>query len=184
MQTPQRIRLPLTEQRARIDWRSRSFTLSYWSDAAAEKEMMIGGLMDFLLPQKYFVVPDTGWSGWDLKIARGLWNRALVTVCSENHGGPRRLLRVRCTMRLSRFAKFLLRFYAAATASALILGWPVVAAAVGGFGCVNFAMMGCRLLLFGRLMHRVIEAVARHLPLAPVSPVARAALPIGTARAV
>ena len=55
--------------------------------------------MDFLLPQKYFVVADTGWSKWDLKIARGLWSRALVPSCAENHGGTKRLLRVRCAMR-------------------------------------------------------------------------------------
>ena len=42
--------------------------LSYWSEAGAEKEALLGGLMDFLVPQKYFVVPDTGWSNWDLKI--------------------------------------------------------------------------------------------------------------------
>ena len=55
--------------------------------------------MQFLVPQKYFVVPDTGWSNWDLKIARGLCSRALVLVCTENHGGAKRLLRVRCAMR-------------------------------------------------------------------------------------
>ncbi|HVH74682.1 MAG TPA: glycosyltransferase [Stellaceae bacterium] len=184
MQTPQRMHLHPTEQRARVDWRGCSFALSYWSDDAAEKELMIGGLMDFLLPQKYFVVSDTGWSGWDLKIARGLWNRALVTVCSENHGGSRRLLRVRCAMRLSRLARFMLRFYAAATASALILGWPLAAAAVGLLGCVNFAAMACRLVLFARLMHRIIETVAKQSRLAAVTPVVRGLLPIGTPRTV
>src|SRR6202011_5045273 len=74
-----------------------------------EKEALIGGLMEFLVPQKYFVVPDTGWSNWDLKISRGLCSRALVLVCTENHGSAKRLLRVRCAMRLSRFASFLLR---------------------------------------------------------------------------
>ena len=79
--------------------------------------------MDFLLPQKYFVVPDTGWSNWDLKIARGLWSRALVLVCAENHGGAKRLLRVRCAMRIVEpRARLLLRAYAALTAASLILG--------------------------------------------------------------
>ena len=182
MQAPQRIHLHPTDQRARIDWRARSFALSYWSDDAAEKEIMIGGLMDFLLPQKYFVVPDTGWSGWDLKIARGLWNRALVTVCSENHGGARRLLRVRCAMRLSQLARFMLRFYAAGTALALILGWPLAAVAVALFGGANFAMMAGRLVLFGRLMHRIIEAVAKQSRLTAVAPVVRGPLPVGTPR--
>ena len=80
---------------------------------AAEKEALLQGMMDFLLPQKYFVVADTGWSKWDLKIARGLWSRALVTVCGENHGESKRLLRVRCAMRSSSLARFLLRGYVA-----------------------------------------------------------------------
>ena len=74
--------------------------LRYWDESGAEKEVLLGGLMDFLLPQKYFVVADTGWSKWDLKIARGLWSRALVTVVAENHGGAKRLLRVRVAMRM------------------------------------------------------------------------------------
>ena len=129
--------------------------------------------MEFLVPQKYFVVPDTGWSGWDLKIARGLCSRRLVTVCVENHGGAKRLLRVRCTMRLSRLASFLLRGYAGLTAFALILGWPLAAAVIGAAGLVNFAVMGCKLAGFARLMHRIIEAVAKPVGLIPVERAAR-----------
>ena len=55
-------------------------------------------------------------------------------VCAENHGGAKRLLRVRCTMRLSRFALFLLRGYALLTAFALMLGWPLAAAAIAAGG--------------------------------------------------
>ncbi len=162
-----------TEQRMRVSWRRRAFQLAYWSEAGTEKEALILGLMDFLVRQKYFVVPDTGWSNWDLKIARGLCTRALVMVCVENHGGAKRLLRVRCTMRLSRFALFLLRGYAASTAFALILGWPLAAVAIGAAGLVNFAAMGWRLAVFARLMHRIVEAVAKPAGLIPIEPTAR-----------
>jgi glycosyltransferase involved in cell wall biosynthesis len=172
-----------TEQRARIAWRSRAFHLAYWSETETEKEALIGGLMDFLVPQKYFVVPDTGWSSWDLKIARGLCSQALVVVCAENHGGAKRLLRVRCAMRFSRFALFLLRGCAAVTAVALILGWPLTAAAIGGAGLIAFGFMGWQLVGFGRLMHRIIEAVAGEARLIPVQPLAPASLPIPAPRA-
>jgi glycosyltransferase involved in cell wall biosynthesis len=169
-----------SEQRARICWKSRAFQLAYWSESETEKESLIGGLMAFLVPQKYFVVPDTGWSSWDLEIARGLCSRALVVVCTENHGGAKRLLRVRCAMRFSRFALFLLRGCAAMTAVALILGWPLTAAAIGGVGLIAFGAMGWQLVGFGRLMHRIIEAVARQARLIPVRPLVPAALPIPT----
>ena len=169
-------------QRARIDWLARTFVLSYWNETGAEKETLLGGLMEFLLPQKYFVVPDTGWSGWDLKIARGLWSRALILVCSENHGGNKRLLHVRCAMRMSSLASFLTRVYAGLIAASLILGAPAVAAAVCIVAAFNISVIGWQLVIFGRLMHRIVEAVASHAGLVPVAPIARAPLPIGTPR--
>src|SRR6202045_267740 len=167
MRTQDHIGPVATEQHADICWGARAFHLSYWSEAGTEKEALIGGLMEFLVPQKYFVVPDTGWSNWDLKISRGLCSRALVLVCTENHGSAKRLLRGRCAMRLSRFASFLLRSCAALTA-----------VAIGAAGLISSAVMVCQLAGFGRLMHRIIEAVAKQAPLIPVDPVARAPLPI------
>jgi len=157
-----------TEQRARICWRERAFHLSYWSEAGAEKEVLLAGLTDFLVPQKYLIAADTGWSNWDLKIARGLCSRCLVTVCTENHGGSKRLLRVRCAMRLSHLALFLLRSYAALTAFVLILGWPLVGAVIGVAGTVNIGAIGWQLVDFGRLTHRIVETVAKQVRLVPL----------------
>ena len=168
------IGLVKTEQRARICWRERAFLLCYWSEAAAEKEVLLGGLTKFLVQQKYLVVIDSGWSNWDLKIGYGLCSRSLVTVCVENHGGGKRLLRVRCAMRLSRPASFLLRGYGVLTAFALILGWPLAAAVIGMVGMVNCSVMGWQLVGFGRLMHRVIETVAKQAALMPLTLMTRA----------
>jgi hypothetical protein len=174
MRAQAHIGLVETEQRARPVWRERAFHLSYWSDAGAEKEVLLSGLNDFLVPQKYLVMADTGWNGWDLRIARGLCSRALVTVCSENHGGGKRLLRVRCAMRLSQPALFVLRSSAALTAFALMLDWPLAGAVIGAVGVTNAGVMGWQLIGFGRLMHRIIEAVAEQARLMPLEPVARA----------
>jgi O-antigen biosynthesis protein len=108
----------------------------------------------------------------------------LVLVCTENHGGAKRLFRVRCAMRFSRFASFLLRSCAALTAFAMILGWPLTAAAIGAAGLISSVAMGWQLVGFGRLMHRIIEAVAKPMPLIPVEPLARAPLPISAPRTV
>jgi O-antigen biosynthesis protein len=156
--------------------------LRYWDESGAEKEALLGGLMDFLLPQKYFVVADTGWSKWDLKISRGLWSRALVTVVAENHGGMKRLLRVRCAMRMSSLGRVLLRAYLALIAGSLILDAPLAAMIICAVALVNLGVIGWRLVTFGRLMHRIIEAVARQAKLVPAEPVGGAALPIGRSR--
>ncbi len=165
-----RIGVPESPQRARIAWAERALHLAYWSEQAAEKEVLLGALIDFLLPHKYVVAIDSGWSGWDLKIARGLYSRALILVCVENHGGAKRLLRVRCKMRFSHFALFLLRGCATGTAAALILGWPAAAVAAATAGLTAFAAMSRQLLGFARLMHRIIEAVARQSRLVAVEP--------------
>jgi len=133
----------------------------------------LGGLMRFLIPQKYFVVADQGWDGWDLKIARGLWSRAQVLVCTENHGSGKHLLRVRCAMRLSRFAAFVLRAYAVVTAAALILDAPVPATIVGLIGLAHCEFIALRTIVFGRLMHRIIETVAQRQELVPLKPAQR-----------
>jgi glycosyltransferase involved in cell wall biosynthesis len=183
MQTHDHGYLAPVEQRARISWLERAFVLRYWSENAAEKELLLGGLMEFLLPQKYFVVADTGWSKWDLKIARGLWSRALVTVCAENHGGMKRLLRVRCAMRMSSLGRVLLRCYAALVAISLILGAPMAALAFLIIGIVNLGVIGCQLVAFGRLMQRIVEAVARQAHLTPAEPLPGVAAPsIGAER--
>jgi len=178
IRTHEHIGLVHTEQRACISWRARAIHLAYWSDAGVEKEALIGGLINFLVPQKYFVVPDTGWSSWDLNIARGLCGRALVVVCTENHGRSKRLLRVRCAIRFSRFALFLLRSCAAVTAFALILGWPLTAAVMGAIGLLNSGVMSWQLVRFGGLMHRIIEAVAKQACLVPVEPLERSSAPV------
>jgi hypothetical protein len=157
-------------QKPRLALKERAFYLSYWSEKGDEKEALLGGLIRFLTPQKYFVVTDQGWDNWDLKIARGLWSRALVLVCAEDHGSGKRLLRVRCAMRLSRFAALVLRGYALVVAAALILDAPAPASIVGVIGLAHGALIAHRTVAFGRLMHRIIETVAQRAGLAPLQP--------------
>jgi glycosyltransferase involved in cell wall biosynthesis len=156
-------------QKRRIDWRDRALILSYWSEQSEEKEVLVGGVMSFLIPRKYFVQIDEGWNSWDIKIARGLWSRAFLLVCGENHGGEKRVLRVRCQMRLSRFGTACLRFWALATAAALIAGLSVPASICAAGGLIHAAYMLVETMRFGRIMHRVIEHVALEGGLLPMS---------------
>jgi hypothetical protein len=111
-----------------------------------------------------------------------LWSGALVTVCSENHGGPKRLLRVRCAMRASSLARVLMRSYAALVAGSLILGAPAVAMVFFAIGLANLGVVSWRLATFGRIMQRIIEAVASQARLMPAEPLGGRTLPIGRPR--
>ncbi|MGH7123867.1 MAG: glycosyltransferase [Stellaceae bacterium] len=159
------------EQKARISWLDRALTLSYWSERGDEKEAVLAGLMRVLAPLKYFVVMDGGWSDWDVKVSRGVWTRALVLCCVENHGGNKRLLRVRCVLALSRFAKLMLRSYLAASVLALALGAPIAAMGVAAAGLVHGLVILRHTFEFGQVMHRLIDSVAIEAGLMPVAPI-------------
>jgi hypothetical protein len=124
--------------------------------------------MELLTLRKYFVLVDEGWSGWDVKIARGLWSRAFLLVCTEDHGQRRHLQRVRCDLRLSRLSGFVLRCYAGAAAVALIAGQPGLGVLIGAAGLGHFAYIVRETLRFGRIMHQVIEQVAGESGLIPI----------------
>jgi GT2 family glycosyltransferase len=163
--------LGAVEQKARISWLGRALYLSYWSERGDEKEAVLAGLMRVLTPLKYFVVMDSGWSDWDIKISRGVWTRGLVLCCAENHGGNKRLLRVRCVLTLSRFAKLMLRSYIAASVLALVLGAPPVALAISVAGLVHGLVIVRHTLEFGQVMHGLIDSVAIEAGLLPVAPI-------------
>ena len=104
----ERIRFAEPTQAPRVRWRGREFQLRYWSDSGQEKEALLDGVIRFLLPRKYLIAHDLGWSGWDVEIHRGIWAKSQVRVAVENHGGAKRLFNVRCAVKTSRAAKFAL----------------------------------------------------------------------------
>ena len=143
-----------------IDWRTRAFTLTYWSESGTEKEELLHRVIDFLNPRRFQVAIDQGWSEWDIDVRRGLWARAKLVVATENHGGAKRVLRVRCRVHPSLRARLMIAGSAGLVAlSTLLAAVPMVIAAsalaflaVGGIGG---AMIG-----LGRVMHQVVEIVA------------------------
>ncbi|MGE5272059.1 MAG: glycosyltransferase [Thiohalocapsa sp.] len=158
--------MPL-DQRPRVDWPQRGFTLSYWNERSLEKEVLIGGLADLLAARHYPVIIDTGWSGVDLDVAHGLFSRALVTACGENHGGDKRLLRVRAAMRVSNLGRALLAGLAVLVLGSLAMGSPVAARVFFAVALVGLGVIGRQLIAFARLMQRMIAATARQADLLP-----------------
>lgn len=110
---------------------------------------------------------DRGWDDWDLKIARGLWGRALIKVGTENHGGNKRLHRIRCQLRLSRLSHLLLRGYAILFVGALVLDVPAVAIGVAAIGLANLASILLQTAQLGRILTPVLERVGLSLNLTP-----------------
>jgi hypothetical protein len=154
-------------QEPRILWRERAFCLSYWNENGQEKESLLHAVMDFLLPRKYLIAMDQGWSDWDLEICQGPWAKAQLKTATENHGGSKRVLRVRCALRMSRISVACLCAYLAVAVGAAALGFPVVAAAAAFVTWAHGSAVIYQKFRLGHLLYHVLESLAHKLNFVP-----------------
>jgi hypothetical protein len=163
---------------ARIDWTARAFAVGYWSEQGHEKESLLAGVMEFLIPRKYLIAIDPGWNRWDLEIYRGIWSKARLTVAAENHGGSKRLLNVRCELRLTRVSQLALLGFVVAVACGLLFGVPEITGVGVALGLVNLGVIVAENVRLSRVLNDTLDIVASGLGLRPLG-----ARPPGTARA-
>ena len=156
-----------SRQAPRILWHERAFYLSYWNERGQEKESLLHAVMDFLLPRKYLIAMDQGWSQWDLEICQGPWAKAQIRAATENHGSGKRLLRVRCALRMSRVSFACLGLYAVLMTVAAFLSMPQIAVAAGTGSIHGGAILHQKFRL-GRVLYHVLESLAHKLDFVPV----------------
>jgi glycosyltransferase involved in cell wall biosynthesis len=73
----------------------RGLTLTYWGQGGQKKETFLKLLMERLQSGRCVTSPNSGWEPWDLHVSRGLTAVAILLAAVEDHGGPKRLLRLR-----------------------------------------------------------------------------------------
>ena len=156
-----------TRQVPRILWRERAFYLSYWNEEGREKESLLYSIMDFLLPRKYLIAVDQGWSHWDLEICQGPWAKAQIRAATENHGSGKRLLRVRCALRMSRISFTCLSLYAVLMTVAVFLSMPQIAVAALVTGLIHGGAILHQKFRLGRVLYHVLESLAHKLDFVP-----------------
>src|SRR5690242_674332 len=142
-------------------WRERAFSAAFWTESGLEKETILHGLVDVLAARKYFVLVDQGWSEWDLDVHGGIWAGGRIKVCGENHGGERRVLRVKCNLRTSRLTRGVLLGAVGVAGLGLHLGLPALAAAGSAIGIVAGAALVREGLALGRTLYDALHSVAR-----------------------
>jgi O-antigen biosynthesis protein len=169
--------MPPIEQRLKLTWREHGFVLSFWNEAGAEKEAVIGAIMREAAAAHCAVAIESGWSVQDLAVAAGIAGRARIALAVENHGADKRLIRVRSSLRLSRLARWLIGALALVATAGLIAGTSALTAVFAILTIGAAAAMGWQLWIFAGRLHRIIEAAARDtglIPVAPLSPLASA----------
>ena len=116
---------------------------------------------------------DQGWSDWDLEVHGGLWSRARIKMATENHGGERRVLRIKCALRASRLASLATVSAVATAALSVKLGFlPLI---LTGAAIVMTVAVVRESLNLGRMLNGMLQTVARrarlhHTPCLPDRP--------------
>ena len=161
----ERVTSPRPFQRLPLSWRTLDLSVSYWTEAGVEKESLLERVRDAMTARRYLVVPDQGWSHWDLEVHGGIWAVARIRACGENHGGHRRVLRVRCALRPSGATALSLGACAAIAGGASLFSMPAlaVAGAVGVIGVLGLAVAEAASL--ARSVYEVLKRAARQVRL-------------------
>lgn len=157
-----------TGQQPEIGWRERAFRLAYWSEQGVEKETLLYGLVEFLLPRKYLLALDQGWSDWDLEVSRGIWSKAQVKFAAENHGGQKRLLRVQCAARMSEPARLALLGYGILIGIGTVFGISGLAVAATLGGGANLSVILYQNFRLGQVLYHTLEISAQRIGLSPI----------------
>ena len=96
-------------RRGRGRWRERAFRLAFWNETRAEKETDPARADGRPRGAQVLRRGRPGLERVGPRGARAASGRAArIKVCAENHGGERRVLRVKCAIRTSRLARGML----------------------------------------------------------------------------
>jgi GT2 family glycosyltransferase len=136
-------RLPLTGRH----------TVAYWSEDGLERLQLLGCVVVYLNEHRWGRALDSGWSDWDLEIYCHPWTVVQVFTAQENHGGSKRLLRVRYRLRPSGYLSSL---GTVAVLGGGIAAWFFPLPALAGAAAV---LAGC-LALWRRGTSRAAQVIA------------------------
>ncbi len=74
-----------------------SHTLNFWSDTGVDRFALLDKLLEIMQRDEWQKSTDSGWDEFDVTIHGDRLTKALVHTACENHGGDKRLVRVRLT---------------------------------------------------------------------------------------
>jgi GT2 family glycosyltransferase len=106
-------------------------TVAYWTEQGYDRTELLALVIAYLNERGWGKVIDSGWSDWDLEIYCHPW--AVVQACTaqEDHGGGKRLIRVRYRLRPDGYLKALgLGAAGAAGVAAACQAWAAALPAV------------------------------------------------------
>ena len=126
----------------------------YWrSSRGRGRDELLAAMVNVARTSHWNGVFDAEWETWDAALFGGWWYVLYVRTASEQLGGPKVFTRVRCTLRISRLARFAAASTSALTLMAIFTRHDYTAAAIG-------ALLGCVLAAIGYARRHCWDAFA------------------------
>jgi len=111
--------------------------LAYWGESGVERVQVLRALGDSLARHRWVHSPNSEWEPWDLSVVVSWWYHVRVTSAAENHGGKKRLLRLRFRLvpgglfglfaAIAALLTVFLAFYSFLLARCLLIGFLLLA---------------------------------------------------------
>lgn len=112
---------------------------AYWDEAGRDRVDLLTEAVVRLDANRWAKVIDSGWCGWDLAVYAHPWVVIHVLSTQEDHGGGRRLFRVRCRQSFCRHTSLLAGVGAAATVVGAVAN-PLVGIGIGAVVLAGLAL--------------------------------------------
>jgi hypothetical protein len=104
--------------------------VAYWTEGGYERTELLALVIAYLNENGWGKTIDSGWSDWDVEFYCHPWTVVQACTAQEDHGGGKRLIRVRFRLRPSGYLKVLGGTAALApVAAAGLLAWPAASEA-------------------------------------------------------
>jgi hypothetical protein len=151
--------IPETFHALRRAWRRRAGRLlgraeiALWSEDGTSREKLLESLLQLTAEHRWFVRVDPGWDSHDVRFYGDRWGKTDLVTVTENHGGGKRLTRVRLRPASTLFQKALW----IALAYVFVLAWGLCAACALFVGPALLALL-VSVRLSGRRLNEVVMA--------------------------
>ncbi len=139
-------------------------TVEYWSEEWRDRTELLNKVVAYLTEHRWTHAVDTGWSGWDVEVSGDRYTEVRMVTAQEEHGGGRRLIRVRYRLR-PRGTFWLLAGLGVVLTAATAVVNPVLAAAPALTAVASIGWVWLQGVRTARQVGRIFDAAAAQMNL-------------------